>query len=161
LKESGFTLVELVAVIVLLGILAVTALPRFINLKSDANIAVTSSIMSSFYTSASQFHLKWIVQGTPASITINGNNVLMSTEGYPDSTTADSVGCLEIWSNIMDTSINVVTYPGAVSTPEWSALRFGPACVYINHNGNVFNNTETPFFSYFPTTGTGVGFNLD
>ena len=35
-KQNGFTLVELVAVIVLLGILAVAALPRFIDLRGDA-----------------------------------------------------------------------------------------------------------------------------
>jgi hypothetical protein len=61
----------------------------------------------------------------------------------------------------MVTSINIVVYPGALPASEWSALRFGPACVYINHNGDVFSNTQTPFFSYFPSTGSGAGFNLD
>ena len=75
----------------------------------------------------------------------------MSTEGYPDSTTADSFGCLELWTNVMFTSINVVAFPGAVSTPEWSALRIGPACVHINHNGTALHS-KTPFFSYFSTT---------
>lgn len=35
-KQGGFTLIELVVVIVILGILAVTAAPRFLNLQSDA-----------------------------------------------------------------------------------------------------------------------------
>ncbi|WP_274052703.1 type II secretion system protein [Thalassomonas haliotis] len=161
MKKNGFTLIELVTVIVILAVLAVVALPRFIDLSDDANKAVTASVMASFHGAAGQLHLKWNVLGEPSSIDVGGNTIPMSEEGYPDSSTADSDGCLEIWENIMDTSINIVVYPGTVATAEWSALRFGPACVYINHNGDVFNNIETPFFSYFPTTGTGVGFNLD
>lgn len=38
-NQRGFTLIELVVVIVILGILAVTAAPRFLNLQSDARIS--------------------------------------------------------------------------------------------------------------------------
>ncbi|MDG2667452.1 prepilin-type N-terminal cleavage/methylation domain-containing protein, partial [Vibrio parahaemolyticus] len=38
-KQTGFTLIELVVVIVILGILAVTAAPRFLNLQNDARKA--------------------------------------------------------------------------------------------------------------------------
>ncbi|ENM3810998.1 type II secretion system protein, partial [Vibrio cholerae] len=38
-RQSGFNLIELVVVIVILGILAVTAAPRFLNLQSDARKA--------------------------------------------------------------------------------------------------------------------------
>jgi MSHA pilin protein MshA len=43
-KQAGFTLIELVIVIVILGILAVVAIPKFINLSSDAQVAATNGV---------------------------------------------------------------------------------------------------------------------
>jgi prepilin-type N-terminal cleavage/methylation domain-containing protein len=45
-KHSGFTLIELVIVIIILGLLAAIAVPKFINLSSDAKTAATNSVAS-------------------------------------------------------------------------------------------------------------------
>ncbi|MGS0728942.1 type II secretion system protein, partial [Shewanella sp. 0m-11] len=43
-KQNGFTLIELVVVIIILGILAVTAAPKFINLQSDARASALQGV---------------------------------------------------------------------------------------------------------------------
>ncbi|MFV8462618.1 type II secretion system protein [Vibrio campbellii] len=48
MKNKGFTLIELVAVIAVLGIIAVAAAPRFLNIKSDATIATLDGFIGAF-----------------------------------------------------------------------------------------------------------------
>lgn len=95
LTGKGFTLIELIIVIVLLSILAITAAPKFLNLNTDARIAVIRSLEASFKTAAEQAYTVAIINGVeklersgnsdsePAA-TINGHKLELKS-GYPES----------------------------------------------------------------------------
>jgi MSHA pilin protein MshA len=75
-KQAGFTLIELVIVIVILGILAATAAPKFIDLTSDARASVIEAVKGSLNSSADLAHSKALVQGVvDGDISINGANI--------------------------------------------------------------------------------------
>src|SRR3954470_11721104 len=68
-KQSGFTLIELVMVIVILGVLAVTALPKFIDLKGDAQQAALNAMAGSL-SSASAINYAAKKAGNAAGVAV-------------------------------------------------------------------------------------------
>lgn len=81
-RVAGFTLIELVVVIALLGILAAFAIPRFVGLEREARTATVLGISGSVRSAATLAHSMWLAQGTnPVSME---GNVISLTEGYPD-----------------------------------------------------------------------------
>lgn len=80
MKQKGFTLIELVIVIVILGILAATALPKFIDLSTDARRAALRAVDGSMRAANTLIYARAAIDGRAAnenqSVSINGQNVV-------------------------------------------------------------------------------------
>lgn len=171
MRNKGFTLIELVAVIVLLGILASTALPKFIDLSEDAHLAIVKTTRGSMKSAMTMVHAKAEANGRPASLVLNGYTVSLTTAGWPYSLGWTTQGCIDIWNAVMDTSQTIVPWTGAgFVAEEWSALNYLTTCLYYHQNGKVRDAT-TPGFQYWhidhpdPSFGIFAGdvvpFNMD
>jgi MSHA pilin protein MshA len=86
--QHGFTLIELVVVITILGILAAFAVPRFASLEGQARLAATQSLAGSIRSGAALAHAIWLANGSPAGpVPMEGQNVAMAF-GYPTAAAA-------------------------------------------------------------------------
>lgn len=153
-RQNGFTLIELVVVIVILGILAVTAAPKFLNLQDDARASSLQGLKGAIDGAAGITYGKAAIQGleSVSSATKTSDNIEI-IYGYPTATSAgigaamtgfddwqivtdtgmsaDAAATIELtFKNSNDDSKCLVTYTAAsdATTPAKAEVTLGDGC---------------------------------
>jgi prepilin-type N-terminal cleavage/methylation domain-containing protein len=83
--KRAFTLIELIFIIVIIGVLASVAIPKFLNLTTHAKTSAIKSVVTSVQTSVDEIHGKWIIDDNFNWQPLNGGNCKLNANGYPDS----------------------------------------------------------------------------
>jgi len=138
--QRGFTLIELVVVIVILGILAAFAIPRFARLDAQARVASVRALEGSLRSASALAHSMWLANGTnPAQVAMEGATVDL-TNGYPAPTATGIAATLQDGTVVIATD----TTPGRWRTTIINAnqIQFrlngatNPAACFVNYTWN-------------------------
>jgi len=118
-KEKGFTLIELVMVIVILGILAAFALPRFADLGGEARAASIQGAAGSVKSASAIAHSAWLATGNASPVDMDGVNIIMSAAGYPKAALGDITAAAQI--DTIDFTFTPGTKDGVFTITDFTA----------------------------------------
>lgn len=164
-KQTGFSLVEMVIVIVVVGLLAVAALPKFIDVTDEAKRASIEGVAGGFATAVLSARAQWEAESRPQENNVNvvnydGVNFILTSsanssgfrDGYPlaisNAANANVSGatnqtCFELMENLLQNPPSVVVNNLSDASAKYSAAaKDTNTCAYTQLEGTSKHNFE-------------------
>lgn len=136
-QQKGFTIIELVVVILLLGILTATALPRFMDVTDEAHDAVVNGVVSGLGTGAALFRAEWYASSQPSVVT-SWASMHANPSGFPigitDSRLLNTQDCEDIFTTLLQ--------PAGRPDVDSLTATTGAALVAGNLSGAIVNAND-------------------
>lgn len=163
-RHTGFTLVELGALIVIVAVLAVIAAPRLVDLSNDSHRTSVATAAASFQSAVTMVNMVYRsrrLTGAVDNLPRYANNTLdVNTAGFPTDTGGqNTIGgnatrCARVWSTIL-VQAPTVTTAAAASGFDYLATAAGQVCTFTYRR----NTSVTRRIVYDSTTGVVTSVN--
>jgi len=143
-KQRGFSLIELIIVVVILSLLAVTALPRFVNISEQAEDASVEGVAGGFATAVGLVRAQWEIEGRPtgdtALITMDLTQIRVNEFGFPTAGSGGSNAGTNLSPSQMTASACKSVFDGIMQSPVRSVIEGNDASnvrYYISVESNA------------------------
>lgn len=126
-SEKGFTLIELVMVIVILSILAVVAIPQFVNLKGNAETATVDGVIGAVRSGILAQHASLLAQGNDGAA------------AWPATLDGNAIGaCATCFDGVLTEGVNAPLWTKTAANVYLTTEGTARTCTYTNADPSTF-----------------------